>query len=109
MTAERVVDEEERMRRVPGIIFVDGVTGRRARVAGTGLEVFEVIQVYRSCGQDWDRLKAGLHWLTDAQLRAALKYFELYPEDILPHIDEERARRRVEELEAKRRRLYPDR
>lgn len=98
MTAADLLAEVEKMERVPGIIFVDGVGGRRARVAGTGLEVFEVIQVYRSCGEDWDRLKAGLHWLTDDQLRAALSYFELYPDEIRPLIDEGAARREVEEL-----------
>jgi hypothetical protein len=35
--------EAVKMRRCPGIIFADGVTGRRARIAGTGLEVWEII------------------------------------------------------------------
>ena len=81
--------EFEKMRCVPGIIFVDGPIGRRARVAGTGLEVFEVIKVYRSVAEDWDRLKAALHWLTDDQLRAALTYAQTYPEDIYPLIEPE--------------------
>ena len=83
--------EVEKMRRVPGIIFVDGPIGRRARVAGTGLEVFEVIKVYRSVAEDWDRLKAALHWLTDDQSRAALTYAQTYPEDIYPLIEAEEA------------------
>ena len=81
--------ELEKMRRVPGIIFVDGPIGRRARVAGTGLEVFEVIKVYRSVAEDWDRLIAALHWLTDDQLRAAPTYAQTYPEDIYLLIESE--------------------
>ena len=76
-------------------------------MAGTGLEVFEVIDIYRSSGENWDRLKAGLHWLKDEQLRAALRYFEHYPDEILPCIDEDAAReevaewnRKIEELRA---------
>ncbi len=108
MTAVDLLAEVEKMERVPGIIFVDGAAGRRARVAGTGLEVFEVIQVYKSCGENWYRLKAGLHWLTDEQLRAALRYFELYPDDILPWIDEDEARRIVKAWEQERRRRLSD-
>ena len=45
------LSEEEKMRRVPGILFVDGATGRRARVQGTGLEVFEIIHGYEVVGE----------------------------------------------------------
>jgi len=85
---ETLVEEVEKMRRVPGIDFVDGATGRRARVAGTGLAVFEVIQVYRSVGENWDGLKAALYWWTDAQLRAALTYAETFPAEIDPIMKE---------------------
>jgi hypothetical protein len=44
--------EAARMQRVPGIVFADGPTGRRARVAGTGLDGFEVIRTYRQVNQD---------------------------------------------------------
>lgn len=109
MNVAELLVEVEKMERVPGIIFVDGATGRRARVAGTGLEVFEVINIYKSCEEDWNHLKVALHWLTDGQLRAALRYFELYPDDILPWIDEEAARRRVEEWEQERLRRLSER
>jgi uncharacterized protein (DUF433 family) len=45
--------EVEKMRRVPGIIFVDGVTGRRACISGTGLQVWEVIKHYRALDNDF--------------------------------------------------------
>ena len=48
--------EAEKMRRVPGIVFADGPTGRRARITGTGIDVFELISGYlREC------LRAGLN------------------------------------------------
>ena len=59
--------------RVPGIIYAP--IERRARVQGTGIEVFEVIKSYRSVGQDWERLRKVYHWLSDEQLRAALTFY----------------------------------
>ena len=43
-----LLEEAIKMRRCPGILFAEGTTGRRARVAGTGIEVWEVIATYRS-------------------------------------------------------------
>lgn len=77
-----LIAEAEKQRRVPGIVFADDVTGRTARVAGTGLEVFEVIQTYRAVGNDRDRLHEAYHWLSDAQIGAALEYAAAYPEEI---------------------------
>ncbi|MBA2345920.1 MAG: hypothetical protein H0V83_12655, partial [Rubrobacter sp.] len=41
--ATSLLREALRMRRVPGIVFVDGLDSRRAAVAGTGLEVWEIV------------------------------------------------------------------
>ncbi len=79
---EELLEESIRMRRVPGIIFADGPTGRRARIAGTGLEVFELIGGYRSVGEDWDAFRDAYHWLDERQLRAALEYYRAYPVEI---------------------------
>jgi uncharacterized protein (DUF433 family) len=57
------------MRCCPGILFADGPTGRRARVAGTGLDVWEVIATYRSVGESFKPLKAAYPQLDDAKLR----------------------------------------
>jgi uncharacterized protein (DUF433 family) len=78
----KAISEEEKMRRVPGIIFVDGATGRRARIAGTGLDVFEVIGVYWAGDEDLEGLLEGFHWLTGAQILAALRYAREFPEEI---------------------------
>lgn len=71
-----------RMRRCPGIVMAEGVSGRRARVAGTGIEVWEILADYESLNQDFSRLQKAFHWLTGDQLRSALGYYEAYPEEI---------------------------
>jgi len=81
-----------KMRLVPGIVFADGPAGRRARVEGTGIEVFEVVQAYLAAGRDRDDLGQAFHWLDDRQVDAALAYFRQFPDDVEPflfHSDEE--------------------
>jgi|SRR5579871_5459476 len=85
--ATETLSEAERMRRVPGIIFVDGATGRRARVVGSGIEVFEVAWVYRA-RQRWDGTREWFDGiLTDEQLAAARAYYETFPDEIDPIVD----------------------
>ena len=74
--------EAIKMRRCPGIVFTDGVTGRKARVAGTGLEVWEIIATYIGVKQNVKRLQKAYHWLTEQQLRAAIGYYTVYREEI---------------------------
>ena len=85
-----LLNEAVRARRAPGIGFADGPAGRRAIVAGTGLDVWEVIAVWRDCGQDYAELQQNFDWLAEAQLRAALSYYSLYPEEIDKRIERER-------------------
>jgi uncharacterized protein (DUF433 family) len=77
-----LLSEAVKMRRCPGILFVDGVKGRRARIAGAGLEVWEVIGTFRSLGKNLKRLQKTYHWLTSEQIRSALAYYSAYPEEI---------------------------
>jgi uncharacterized protein (DUF433 family) len=77
-----LLSEAVRMRRAPGIVFVDSRTGRRPLIAGTGLEVWEVIASWKAAGQDEGRLREVYDWLSEPQLRAALNYYALYPEEI---------------------------
>lgn len=87
--ANEMLLEGIKMRRIPGVVFANSPSGGRvARVAGAGLEVFEVVQGYRSVENSWARLKEAFHWLSDTQLRAALAYAEAYPDEV-----EERIRR----------------
>ena len=78
-----------KMRRVPGIVMVDGPTGRRAVVAGSGLDVWEIIATWQACERDEQQLAENYPWLTTPQLRAALAYYELYPDEIDQRLDRE--------------------
>ncbi|HTP05240.1 MAG TPA: DUF433 domain-containing protein [Nitrospirota bacterium] len=80
--ANELLEEALKMRRCPGIIFSQGVTGTRARVAGTGVEVWEVIYEYQIVGKDVEALKKALPHLTERQVIAALNYYRTYTEEI---------------------------
>ena len=80
--ARDLLFEAVKMRRCPGIIFADGPTGRRARIAGTGIDVWEFIATFKSLNESYDKLKKAYHWLSDQQIRSALSYYALYPDDI---------------------------
>jgi uncharacterized protein (DUF433 family) len=67
---------------VRGVSFTEGPTGRRATVAGTGLDVWEIIATWREIGENFERLQAAYHWLSEEQLRAALEYYERNTEEI---------------------------
>jgi len=86
--AKDLLAEGIKMRRCPGIVFAEGAGGRRARVAGTGIEVWEIISTYRSLDQNFNRLKKAYHWLSTEQLRAALGYYSVYPQEIDRQIDQ---------------------
>jgi uncharacterized protein (DUF433 family) len=79
---KELLEEAIKMHRCPGIVFSEGVSGRRARIAGTGIEVWEVIANYKSVEEDVARLHTILHWLSELQLRAALGYYRAYPKEI---------------------------
>ena len=87
--AAELLQEAIRMRRAPGILFVDGPVGRRAVVAGTGLDVWEVVTTWRACGGDFAKLRKNYPWLTVTQLRAPLAYYELYPAEIDARLERE--------------------
>ena len=79
--ANELLDEALRMRMHPGIVFAEGVTGRRARIAGTGIEVWEVVDEYKEAECEED-LKEAFPHLTDRQILAAYKYYRAYPAEI---------------------------
>ena len=80
--------EAVKMRRCPGVVFTDGPAGRRARIAGTGIDVWELVAAFKGMKEDYEQLKAAYHWLSDAQIRSALSYFAIYPEEIEETIDQ---------------------
>lgn len=75
---------------VSGIVFKDGPTGERAVIAGSGLDVWEVVATWKESGRDFAELCQSYDWLSEAQLRAALRYYELYPEEIDIRLEKER-------------------
>ncbi len=79
--------EAIKMRRCPGIVFADSALGRRARIAGSGIDVWEVIATFRGLQEDYEKLKKAYHWFNDQQIRSALSYYALYPEEIDEIID----------------------
>ncbi len=81
-TAKNLLEEAIIMRRCPGIIFSHGISGRRARIAGTGIEVWEVIAQYKSSNQEEKQLEEVFHWLQPGQIKAALGYYAAYPDEI---------------------------
>ncbi len=84
-----LLEEAVRTRRAPGIVFMDGVTGRRPVVAGSGLEVWEVVSAWKEAGRNYERLRAAYDWLTEPQLRGALSYYEMYEAEVEAQLERE--------------------
>ena len=52
-------------------------------MAGAELEVWEIVRTYKEVGEDYGgELRRSYPWLSEPQLRAALSYYELYPDEI---------------------------
>ena len=77
-----LLEEAIKAHHCPGIIFVEGTSGKRARISGTGIEVWEIIATYKSVGEDVIRLKKTYHWLAERQLKSAIAYYSLYKGEI---------------------------
>ncbi len=87
------------MRLFPGI----GYRGRprRAWVIGSGLDVWEIVDLIRSYEGNAETLRKSHPLVGDRHLRLARAYAERFPEEIEGHL--EANRRPLEELRA----LYP--
>ena len=85
---EALADEGLRMRRFPGIGFVGPENDRRAYLSGTGLEVWEVVELYGDYGEEGRTLMLEAHPVTERQLEVALAYHREYPEEIGWHVRE---------------------
>ncbi len=81
-TTKELLEEAVRMRRAPGIVFVDGPSGRRAVIAGSGIDVWEVIAAFKHGDEDYGELRKNYDWLDETQIRAALSYYEQFPTEI---------------------------
>ena len=83
-----LLEEALRMRWCPGIYFADEPAGREAKVAGTGLGVWEVIRDYLLAKKDERALRQSFPHLSDAQVKACLLYYSRYPQEIDAQIAE---------------------
>jgi uncharacterized protein (DUF433 family) len=83
-----LLDEALRMRTCPGIYFADEPAGREAKIAGTGLGVWEAIRDYLAAGRDEAKMRKAFPQLSAAQIRAALLYYEKYAAEVDAEIAE---------------------
>ena len=72
--AERYIDEGLRTDRHPAIVFRDGAAGRRAALAGTRLDVWQVIDTVRNEGGSV-AAAARLLGQPEARVAAAVRYY----------------------------------
>ncbi|MBJ7608139.1 MAG: hypothetical protein JF887_01740 [Candidatus Dormibacteraeota bacterium] len=82
--AQRLVDEGLRLAEHPGIIFKDGPTGRRAALA-LGPDVWEVVKAARETDERGETAVSALGALlslSPGRVRAALRYYGAYPDEI---------------------------
>ena len=79
--ADRYLDEGFRRDEHPSIAFVDGPAGRRPRIAGTGLDVAEVVEAFRNADGSIDEAAAYLG-IPARLVREALRYYTDYGPEI---------------------------
>ena len=96
---EAFTEEAARVRRFPGIAFRGDDAQRRAWVIGSGLDVWEVVQMVEEFTSA-EKLVAETQ-LTAPQVRLALAYRQAYPDEVEQAIAENR--RPLDEL----RTLFP--
>ena len=80
--AQALLEEAVRTRECPGIYFADEPAGRVAKVAGTGLGVWEVIRDYKAVKGDAKKLRTWLPLLSTSQLKAATVYYARFSQEI---------------------------
>ena len=96
---EEFAEESAKLRLFPGIAFRG--TPRRAWAIGSGLDVWEIIELLRSYAGDPTLLRQSHPLVSDRHLRLASAYAERFPDEIEPFLEE--SRRPLTELLA----LYP--
>jgi uncharacterized protein (DUF433 family) len=96
----RVLQEWWMQKHLSELEWRDGVTGQRPAIIG-GPEIWEVVMVNRSHEGDFEELTEHFSWVSHAQLKQALAYYELMPETIDRHLAENR---RIERAHRKDRR-----
>ncbi len=96
---EELAEEAAKTRLVPGIAFRG--SPRRAWAIGSGLDVWEIVDLLAAYGGDEEELRRNHALLDERHLRVARAYAERFPEEVEAFLDENR--RPLDELRA----LYP--
>ena len=78
---EDLAEEAAKMRIFPGIGF-RGPEPRRAWVMGTGLDVWEIVEMYQECEGDVQLLVEDYESLSERAIKLALVYAERCPDEI---------------------------
>jgi hypothetical protein len=99
VVVEELAEEAAKTRLFPGVAFRG--TPRRAWVIGTGLDVWEILELLRSYAGDEQQLRAAHPLIGAGHLRLARAYGERFPEEIAAFAED--SRRPLDELQ----RLYP--
>lgn len=99
VVVEELAEEAAKTRLHPGIAFRG--RPRRAWVIGSGLDVWEIVELLRSYQGDEDLLRADHPLVSDRHLRVARAYADRFPAEIEALL--EANRRPLEEL----RELFP--
>ncbi len=99
VVVEELAEEAAKARLHPGVAFRG--RPRRAWVIGSGLDVWEIMDLLRSYAGDEEGLRECHPLIGERHLRAARAYAERFPEEIEPLLAENR--RPLDEL----RQLYP--
>lgn len=105
--AASLIDEGLKTRQFPGIVYIDGPSGRRASLAD-GPDVWQIIRALQEVPADqYDPveticIESDLH---ERQIRLAVSFFEAYPDEIEAKIEDNRAAaKRIDEMIAERER-----
>lgn len=78
---QEMLETSLRMQRYPGIIFVEGPAGRRAHLAGTGLDVWEVIELLQEY-ESVPALREHFPRLSPMAIQITEAYAKAYPEEV---------------------------
>lgn len=83
-----LAEEAAKERLLPGIAFRG--SPRRAWAIGSGLDLWELIELDRTYGGDEQALREAHPLVTDRHLRLARAYGERFPDDIAPYLEDNR-------------------
>jgi hypothetical protein len=99
VVVEELAEEAAKTRLFPGVAFRG--TPRRAWVIGTGLDIWEILELLRSYAGDEEQLRAAHPLIGERHVRIARAYGERFPDEIAAFVED--TTRPLDEL----RRLYP--